>query len=99
MDRDVLLNMSLVFTEKNLSGAVKHFSGYLDPSTMGNHMILDWNPGHSNPQLSFRARFFFFFWFSGIMQIIQFKFKSTHIYETLLCAKVVEILRLVVPAF
>lgn len=33
------------------------------------------------------------------MQIIQFKFKSTHIYETLLCAKVVEILRLVVPAF
>ena len=55
--------MSLVFTEKNLSGAVKHFSRYLNPNTVGNHMILDWNPGHSNPQLSFRARFFFFFFF------------------------------------
>lgn len=54
-------------------------------------MIRDWNLRHSNPQLIFRANFFLYC-FSGSMLIIQFRFTSTHISESLLCAKAVEIL-------
>lgn len=70
---------------------VKPFSGYSRPSTMGNHMILDWNLRHSNPQLILRASFCVHC-FSGIMLIIPFRLHPAHVFESLLCAKAVEAL-------